>query len=68
MLDAVERWRQQQEPAPTVTDAVRALVGHGLAAQGVKPAAAALVERARKSKPKKVTNTAPPKKVRQRRP
>ena len=37
MLDAIDHWRRQQTPIPTVSDAIRALVELGLAA---KPSAA----------------------------
>jgi hypothetical protein len=32
MNDGIERWRKQQTPVPTVTDAIRALIALGLAA------------------------------------
>jgi hypothetical protein len=32
MLDAVDDWRRQQKPIPTVMDAIRALIKQGLAA------------------------------------
>jgi regulatory protein YycI of two-component signal transduction system YycFG len=30
MLDAIDEWRRQQKPIPTVSDAIRALVQQGL--------------------------------------
>jgi regulatory protein YycI of two-component signal transduction system YycFG len=30
MLDAIDEWRRQQMPIPTVSDAIRALVRQGL--------------------------------------
>jgi len=44
MLDAVDDWRRQQTPIPTVTDAMRALIKLGLV---TKPVGA---KRARKPK------------------
>jgi hypothetical protein len=39
MLDAIDHWRRQQTPIPTVSDAIRALVERGLAAkpEAMKP-------------------------------
>ena len=39
MLDAIDDWRREQTPIPTVSDAIRALVELGLAAKrGAAPA------------------------------
>jgi hypothetical protein len=39
MLDAIDHWRRQQTPIPTVSDAIRALVELGLVAEpGAAPA------------------------------
>ncbi len=58
MIDAVDLWRQQQEPVPTESDAIRSLVQLGLRkATPVVPA--------RASKPSPATKTAPPKKTAQ---
>jgi len=61
MLDGIDHWRRQQMPIPTVSDAIRRLVGRGLVAEGVstrppEPVPAAVG-----------TKTARPKKTRQRR-
>jgi len=44
MLDAIDDWRRQQTPIPTVTDAMRALIKLGLVA---KPAAAKRTKKAK---------------------
>jgi hypothetical protein len=63
MLDAIDYWRRQQTPIPTVSDAIRALLELGLAAKpGAVPA-----ETARPSKPTANTTTALRKKMRGRR-
>jgi hypothetical protein len=33
MVDAVEKWRRKEKPAPTFSEAVRRLIEHGLEAQ-----------------------------------
>jgi hypothetical protein len=32
MLDSIEKWRRRQTPIPTVSDAIRQLVAHGIKA------------------------------------
>ena len=36
MLDAIDEWRRQQMPIPTVSDAIRALIENGLANRTAK--------------------------------
>jgi hypothetical protein len=64
MLYAIDHWRRQQTPIPTVSDAIRSLVELGLAAKpGAIPA-----EPAYPPKLALGTKTAPAKKTRQRLP
>lgn len=60
MIDAIDRWREQQEPTPNTSDAIRSLVEIGLTK--TRPAALARVPKRSPG-----TKTAPAKKTPQRR-
>jgi hypothetical protein len=62
MLDAIKGWRQLQHPIPTVSEAIRVLVGMSLASEAAKPAPAP--EKPASAPKRTRPKSAPPKKPR----
>jgi hypothetical protein len=52
MLDAIDRWRRQQTPIPTVSDAIRKLIELGLVVRA-EPAGTSKPAARKSSRPKR---------------